>query len=118
MVEKYLEQSVDSLYELLPSGWEKVILYAEIDSMHYNIFFYVEYEGKFYQCYNLETLCNTTEDEVDVFVENWYDIALKYKQKEEWKAYTVTIDASGKFEIDYSYEDDFVLDTWKEHYLV
>lgn len=117
MVEKYLEKSIGDLFELLPNGWERVVLYSEIDPLHYNIFFYVKYNGSYYQCYNLEKLCNTTGDEVDQFAEKWHEIALKHKKKEEWSAYTVTIENSGKFEVEYAYEDEFDLDSWKAQYL-
>lgn len=117
MVEKYLEKSIDSLYALLPNGWEKVILYAEIDELHYNIFFYVKHGGTYCQCYNLEKLSGTTEEEIDEFAENWYETASRSKKKEEWKAYTITVEPSGKFEVEYSYDDEFDLDAWKKHYL-
>ena len=118
MVEKYVNESIESLYSLLPSGWEKVVLYAEIDKMHYNIFFYVKHNGTYYQCYSLDKLCDTSEDEVDEFSEKWYEIALEYKKKEEWKAYTLSVDKSGNFEIEYSYDVDFNLDDWKSRFLL
>ena len=118
MVEKYLEDSIGVLFELIPKGWERVVLYSEIDSMHYNVFFYVKYKSSYYQCYSLERLCGTTEDEVDQFTEKWYEIALKYKKREEWKAYTVSVENSGEFEIEYSYDEDFDLDSWKKKFLV
>lgn len=117
MVEKYLNQSVETLYKLLPTGWEKVVLYAEIDTMHYNIFFYVKYNGVYYQCYNLKKLCRTTENEIDEFATKWYEIALRNKEQENWTAYTLTINSSGKFEVEYSYEDDFSISEWKKRYL-
>ncbi len=118
MVEKYLEQSVDSLYKLLPEDWEKVVLYAEIDEFHYNVFFYVKYNGVYRQCYDLEKLCGTTEQEIDDFADCWYEIALRNKKKEDWKAYTLIVKSSGDFEVEYSYEDEFSLDTWKKKFLV
>ena len=117
MVEKYLNQSIEALYRLLPSGWEKVVLYAEIDTMHYNIFFYVKHNGAYYQCYNLERLCGTKEIEIDDFATNWYEIALKDKEQEDWVAYTLTVNASGEFEVEYSYEGDFSITEWKKRYL-
>ena len=118
MVEKYIDDSIDILFELLPKGWEKVVLYSELDSMHYNIFFYVKYKSSYIQCYNLEQLCGTTEEEVDLFAENWYEIALKNKKKEKWNAFTITIENSGEFEVEYFYDDVFDLEVWKRQFLV
>ena len=117
MVEKYLEKSIAGLYSLLPKGWETVVLHAEIDELHYNIFFYVKHNGTYCQCYNLEKLCGTTEDEIDEFIDNWYEIALENKKKEEWKSYTVTVKSSGDFEVEYSYDEEFNLDIWKKKFL-
>ena len=39
-MENILEEITDELFVLLPKGWEKVVLYSEIEEKHYNIVYY------------------------------------------------------------------------------
>ena len=67
---------------------------------------------------NLSSICNVTEMEIDSAIEKWYKIAVNNKKEEQWKNYTLTINEEGKFQVDYSYEEEFDLDIWKKKYLV
>ena len=118
MIENSLNNKFDNLMQLIPAGWEKVILFSQIEKLHYNIFFYVKFKDKYIQCYNLETLCGTTEKEIDEFAEDWYRALIEEKKDEKWVYCTASINADYSFMVDYSYEDDFDLISWKKKYLV
>lgn len=117
MVEEYIDKASKYIFEVLPEGWSNLVLYAELDAMHYNIFFYTKVSGKYVQCYNLDNICDVSEEEIDAAIEKWYQIALKNKKDETWKSYTVNISNSGSFQIDYVYDEEFDLDDWKKEYL-
>lgn len=118
MVEEYIDKAVDCLFEVLPDKWERIVLFAEFDERHYNIFFYLRVDGKYYQCYGLDKICRVSEKDIDKVTEEWYKLGMKHKNDETWKYYTVIIDENSKFKVDYVYEDNFDLDNWKHKYLV
>lgn len=118
MVEEYLNQAFSELSGILPNGWEKVVLYADVEPKHYNIFFYILINKEYVQCYNLDKVCKVSEDEIDDVIETWAKTATDNKKSEEWKNYTVIIDKDGTFKIDYSYEDFDSLEKWKKQYLI
>lgn len=118
MVEEYLEEAMSCLCDVLPQNWEKVVLYAEIEALHYNIFFYVKTDGKYIQCYQLDRICEVSEEEIDNAIEEWYQLAIKHKQEENWFSYTATIGKDGLFNVDYAYEEAMNLDAWKIEYLI
>lgn len=115
-MENILEEITDELFVLLPKGWEKVVLYSEIEEKHYNIFFYVKINGEYVQCYNLEALCGTTEMEIDGFAEKMHERIMDLSEK-TWTQSTIMINADLTFFIDYSYDEEFNLFEWKSKYL-
>lgn len=118
MIENNLTKMSDKLFALLPQQWEQVILLSEIEDQHYSVFFYVKLGGKYIQCYNLESVCGTTEEEIDDFAEVWYNAVLPDRDAENWTYCTAVINADLSFSVDYSYEEEFDLFVWKEKYLI
>lgn len=116
-MENILEEITKDLFCLLPKGWNKVVLYSDVEEKHYNIFFYVKTKEGYVQCYNLESLCGTTEAEIDDFVEMLYEKVLGLDENVR-SQYTVVINSDLSFLVDYCYEEEFDLIEWKNKYLI
>lgn len=125
MLEQYAEQIVAELSVLLPEDWSRLVLFGLILPGSYELLPFVKNTGAaMYQdvmdlqkqgLFNvpeklrvyakIRSLCNEAQDRTD---------------GEKWKTFTLVVERSGHFSIDYGYDDDFlgVPDGWREQYLV
>lgn len=110
---KVFEDVAKTLQPILPKGWNKVCLYAEITEKSYEILFYCFINGKIkpIQCYNLSEEYQIEEDDIDVVFQKVNDILksiwlkLKESDKETWSNYTLVFESTGKFSEYYDYSD-------------
>ncbi len=117
---------LNKLGEFLPSNWNKLILYADIEENSYEINFYVYLNGndKAINGYDLQFI---DEDELDDSIDDIYEMfkqnldELKLKGEPCWKTATFVLDRDNIIKSDYGYEsieDIYEFKTiWKYKYL-
>jgi len=103
----------NKINETIPARWDKVILFAEVSEDANEVFFYFYPESESKPIYNLDIplVYNIDKKQFknlryvlnDYFEELWR--AFKRSNQDAWTNLTLTLDKTGKFKIDYSYED-------------
>jgi len=127
MNENEFQLIANELHTVLPTGWTKTVLYAEITENAYEIFYYCFVEGEdiSIQCYKLPSLYEITEKQIDVTIDRIAAIIKKaYTETEDkWSVMTFNINSMGKFNVEYDYSDlsegsyEFKK-VWKDKYLI
>jgi uncharacterized protein (TIGR01741 family) len=98
---------------MIPEGWRKIYLYAQINEGAQDVFFYYDPEGKDQPiyCLDIPKLFHVNEDEFDELDyklhESFDDLWQEFKRngQEPWTNLTFVLENTGKFKINYSYED-------------
>ena len=112
-----------TLINVLPKGWEKALLFAQITESSYELFYYVKVNGKYFKNFELEnTEYGISRKEVRECFRSIYDILLPDYREKKWYAMTYILSKSGEFTADYEYTDYSeesiaYKDCWKEKYL-
>lgn len=117
MTNEMYQKIADVVVPLLPDGWDKVSLYAQLAEGTYEFMFYVAQNGKFTYCFDL----GRDEEILDAF-DSLYNTILPDWQEKKWSVCTILIERNGKCSIDYDYsifpEDGLVYkQKWEEKYL-
>lgn len=112
-----------ALVNVLPKGWEKALLFAQVTDSSYELFYYAKLDGAYYSNFDLEkTECGISRKEVRECFRNIYDAILPDHFEKKWYAMTFILSKSGKFTVEYEYTD-YSEDSlsykkiWKEQYL-
>ena len=112
-----------TLFNVLPNGWEKAILYAQITESSYELFYYAKVNGEFVNNFDLEKEgLGVDRQEVRKYFREIYEILLPDYRKKQWYAMTFILSKTGSFSVDYEYTD-YSEDTfsykkiWKEKYI-
>ncbi|MEH7690831.1 antitoxin YezG family protein [Bacillus velezensis] len=107
------QQIAEGINEIIPSEWEKVILYAEILDDSSEVFFYFnppQSEDYIYS-HNIPEHFQVSEDLYDNLLiklqEAFEELRKEYKENNLhiWTNLTLKLDRTGQFSIDYNYED-------------
>ncbi|MBY4605707.1 MULTISPECIES: antitoxin YezG family protein [Bacillus] len=107
------QQIAEGINEIIPSEWEKVILYAEILDDSSEVFFYFnppQSEDYIYS-HNIPEHFQVSEDLYDDLLiklqEAFEELRKEYKETNLhiWTNLTLNLDITGQFSIDYNYED-------------
>lgn len=112
-----------TLFNVLPKGWEKAILYAQITESSYELFYYAKVNGEFVNNFDLEKKgLGVDRQEVRKHFREIYEILLPDYKKKQWYAMTFILLKTGEFSVDYEYtdysEESFEYKKlWKEKYL-
>ncbi len=93
------------LQTVLPSGWEKVRLYSQLNNSSYEFFFYVKIDNTFVQCFNLEKDYGISRKELRQVFKKMYKILLPTQEKMKWFVMTFLLSNDGTFKADYEYKD-------------
>ncbi|ATO10086.1 MULTISPECIES: LXG family T7SS effector immunity protein YezG [Bacillus amyloliquefaciens group] len=108
------QQIAEGINEIIPSEWEKVILYAEILDDSSEVFFYFnppQSEEDFIYSHNIPEHFQVSEDLYDDLLiklqEAFEELRKEYKENNLhiWTNLTLNLDRTGQFSIDYNYED-------------
>ena len=125
MLERYADRIFAELSSLLPEKWNRVVLFGLILDGAYEISFYVKSSNtsKYQDDYTLQTQKLFTEQTLDSAVRNIWKLCCEAQNQvegEKWKSFTLTVEHTGHFSIDYGYEEEIVdkWDEWREKYLV
>lgn len=112
-----------TLFNVLPNGWEKAILYAQMTESSYELFYYAKVNGEFVINFDLEKEgLGVDRQEVRKCFREIYEILLPDYREKHWYAMTYILSKSGEFTVDYEYTD-YSEDSlsykkiWKKKYL-
>lgn len=112
-----------TLFNVLPNGWEKAILYAQITENSYELFYYAKVNGEYINNFDLEKEgLGFDRQEVRKHFREIYEILLPNYRENQWYAMTFILSKTGEFTVDYEYtdysENSFEYKKlWKEKYL-
>ena len=112
-----------TLFNVLPNGWDKAILYAQITESSYELFYYAKVNGEFVINFDLEKEgLGVDRQEVRKCFREIYEILLPNYRENQWYAMTFILSKTGEFTVDYEYtdysENSFEYKKlWKEKYL-
>ncbi|MEC0406293.1 antitoxin YezG family protein [Bacillus velezensis] len=114
-------QKIDLLYqkiaeqinEIIPSEWERVILYAEILDDSSEVFFYFNtpHSEDFIYSHNIPEHFHVSEEIYEGLLFDLHDLfeelrdEFKENNQDIWTNLTLNLAISGEFSIDYNYED-------------
>jgi hypothetical protein len=90
---------------LLPIGWKKVVLFNQIEENSYEIFFYVQINNKYVNCYDLEKTYNITRKELRSVFSKIFKLLRPFQSKDKWSTCTFSVSSSGKFNMDYNFDE-------------
>ncbi|KUP43632.1 antitoxin YezG family protein [Bacillus velezensis] len=107
------QQIAEGINEIIPSEWEKVILYAEILDDSSEVFFYFNppQSEDFIYSHNIPEHFHVSEEIYEELLFDLHDLfeelrdEFKENNQDIWTNLTLNLGISGEFSIDYNYED-------------
>jgi uncharacterized protein (TIGR01741 family) len=112
-MEYIYQQIANTLVNMIPEAWEKILLYAEFREGYKKIFFYYYPETGGEPVYSLDItdLFNVDENEFDQLENELYNCffrlreEFKEQEQEQWTSLTYILDHTGRMKINYGYDD-------------
>lgn len=130
MLERYAGNMFDVLKPFLPDGWDRLVLFGQMENRTYDFTFYVRQgEGARYrQCFDMAREGQYPRAELLKAFSRLYDLCRKAKKElaeqepgvRAWTRFILVLNSEGRFTIDYEYGDMQlgVPQAWKDRYLV
>ena len=124
MIDIPYQSIFNTLQEVLPDDWHKVVFYAQYGENSYSMKYFVDSgDGKYTECFKLKGV--SKRDIIKAFAtidSQIMPIRKELRIKDTWSVMTLVIDDEGNFKADYEYEDiseDSIgyYQRWKEKYL-
>lgn len=112
-MEKLYQEIAEGINEIIPTEWEKVYLYAEILDDSTEVFFYfnMPQNEEYIYSHNIPERFNVSEDIYDELLfelhDLFEDLQKEFKENNSgvWTNLTLILESSGRFSIDYNYDD-------------
>lgn len=116
------EKIVNEISACIPDEWSNIWFYSEVLKDAQNIYFYFKSKSKnkLIQCMEISDEYNVDEDDI---IDSLMEISeltvklhrtFKENNEREWTNFTMIVDESGKFKVDFDYTDiskgEFLLD--------
>lgn len=114
----------NTLQEVLPDDWHKVVFYAQYGESSYSMKYFVDTgDGQFTDCFKIKDI--PKRDIIKAFAvidSQIMPIRKELSKKDTWSVMTLVVDDGGNFKADYEYEDISEISIgyyqrWKEKYL-
>ena len=124
MIDIPYQSIFNTLQEVLPDDWHKVVFYAQYGENSYSMKYFVDSgDGKYTECFKLKGV--SKRDIIKAFAtidSQIMPIRKELRIKDTWSVMTLVVDDEGNFKADYEYEDiseDSIgyYQRWKEKYL-
>lgn len=121
-MEDMYNKIAQSLYKVLPDEWEDLILYSHVGKDVYEIFFYVQVEGKYVSCFSMDRLYGISRKDVISSFDEIFDVLYPDYEDKNWFCATVKLNNQGDMMMFYDYNDDNIEENqyreeWKKKYL-
>ena len=116
------EKIAEQLVGVLPQGWTRAVLFANLTSSSYEMFFYTKLDGTYIQCFELCKMSDLTKGDLRKAFRAIYE-TVKNDQKEcGWSVMTFMFESSGKFSTDFVFDNISenplqYYEKWKDRYL-
>lgn len=125
MLEEYLQEFMDELSALLPLDWEKTVLYGIVPpgSYEFEVFVRTAQIQEYKYIFDLLERGFLSEEVMTKVFRSLRKICSQAQvsaPEEPWTTFTLSVERSGNFSIDYGYEKDPVdmPEDWEQKYLV
>ena len=114
----------NTLQDILPDAWHKVVFYAQYGESSYSMKYFVDSgDGQYTDCFKLKDI--SKRDIIKVFAvidSQIMPIRKELSTKDTWSVMTLIVDDEGNFKADYEYDDisdDSIgyYQRWKVNYL-
>lgn len=114
----------NTLQEVLPDDWHKVVFYAQYGESSYSMKYFVDTgDGQFTDCFKIKDI--PKRDIIKAFAvidSQIMPIRKELSKKDTWYVMTLIVDDEGNFKADFEYDDiseDSIgyYQRWKEKYL-
>ena len=113
----------DTLQEVLPDDWRKVVFYVEYGENSYSMKYFVDTgNGEYTDCFKLKDI--SKQDIIKAFAvidSKIMPVRRELNKKDTtWSVMTIVIDDNGNFKVDYEYSSEGLTEhyeKWKEKYL-
>jgi len=113
----------NTLNDVIPEDWDKVLMYGEISEGAEEVFFYYYPAGQDKPVYshNIPEIFDISEDEYDELllqlIDNITELQneLKNNGQEPWTNLTFILESNGKFKFEYDYTDLLEVDDIAHH---
>ena len=114
----------NTLQEVMPDNWHKVVFYAQYGENSYGMKYFVDTgDGTYTDCFKLESIAR--KDIIKAFAvidSQIMPVRKELSPKDTWSVMTLVVDDEGHFKADYEYgdisEDPLgYYQRWKEKYL-
>ena len=114
----------NTLQEVLPDDWHKVVFYAQYGKNSYSMKYFVDSsDGVYTECFKLKGI--SKKDIIKAFAvidSQIMPVRKELSKKDTWSVMTLIVDDEGNFKADFEYEDiseDSIgyYQRWKEKYL-
>ena len=115
----------NTLQEVMPKNWHRIIFYAEYDDNSYSMKYFVDLgDGQYTDCFKLKNISkNEIINTFAVIDSQIMPIRKELDKKDTWSVMTLIVDESGKFKAEYEYDDISnnsieYYRKWKDKYLI
>lgn len=124
MKELSYQSIFNTLQEILPDDWHKVVFYAQYGESSYSMkYFVASGNGNYTECFKIKGI--SKRDIIKVFAaidSKIMPIRKELSKKDTWYVMTLIVDNEGNFKADYEYDDvsdDLIefYEMWKGKYL-
>jgi uncharacterized protein (TIGR01741 family) len=110
-MEELYQQIGETLVEIIPEEWSKILLYAQVNEGSTSVYFYYYPMGKKEPeyCHDIHIKWDMPEDEYDRLEMKLFDLfndlwnKFKTQKQEQWTNLTLTLESSGNIDINYDY---------------
>lgn len=112
----YIAPVVNCIQEFLPENWEELRLRVNMNLGFYEIYFYVNTNGQWWYSLDLWKLFSIDMDKFDdlynEMCDKIYDLCIDDQQERQWTSYTIKVLNSGKFDLEFEYDDRISPEEW------
>lgn len=125
MIDIPYQSIFNTLQEVLPDDWHKVVFYAQYGENSYSMKYFVDTgDGQYTDCFKIKDIPKQEIIKAFAVIDSQImPIRKELSKKDTWSVMTLVVDDSGDFKADFEYDDlsensIAYFQKWKETYLV
>lgn len=107
MIDIPYQSIFNTLQEILPDDWHKVVFYAQYGENSYSMKYFVDSgDGVYTDCFKLKGISKRDIIKAFALIDSQImPIRKKLSKKDTWSVMTLIVDDEGNFKADFEYED-------------